>query len=201
MHDIQQFFSAVMALVGKKVSNVFKYNAQVLHKPTFGFFVSLRSYPNINISLSTLQRGSMYLSALYSMTFQCTYGIGWKKVSIFLDIILRFYINLLLAFYFFEVLPKYNYKLIHTSKSFDVSFCILFNDFSVHLWHWLEKSVKYFRYNSQVLHQPSFGFFISLWSSPNINMSLSTLQRVSMHLSEDYSMTFHCSCGIGCKKV
>ena len=30
-------------------------------------------------------------------------------------------------------------------------------------------------------------------------MSSSTLQRVSMHLSEDYSMTFHCSCGIGCE--
>ena len=142
----------------------------------------MRSCPNINISLSTLQKVSMHPSAFYSMTFQCNYGIGWKKVT-FLDIILRFYINLLLAFYFFEVLPKYNYKLIHTSKSFDVSFFIIFNDFSVHLWHWFKKSVKYFRYNSQVLHQPTFGFFISLRSSPNINMSLSTLQRVSMHPS------------------
>ena len=141
MHDIQQLFSAVMALVGKKCQ----------------------------MFLNIMHRHYIYINLLLAFLFLC----------------------------FFEVLPKYKYKLIHTSKSFDVSFCIIFNDFSVHLWHWLEKSVKFFRYNSQVLHKPTFGFFISLRSYPNTIISLSTLQRVSMYLSADYSMTFQCSCGIG----
>ena len=123
-------------------------------------------------------------------------------MSKFLDIILRFYISLYFwLISFFEVLPKYKYKLIHTSKSFNASFCMISNGFLVHLWHWLEKSVQIFRYNSQVLHKPTFGIFISLRSYPKINISFSTLQRVSMHPSALYSITFQCGRGICWKKV
>ena len=97
----------------------------------------MRPSPNVNTSLSILQRVSMNHYARYSTTFQCCYGIGWKKVS------------------------------------------------------------NVFKYNAKVLHKPTFGFFISLRSYPNTIISLSTLQRVSMYLSADYSMTFQCSCGIG----